>query len=193
MPLVKVKEAVIKNSFIRGRQCLLNSLLIKSCVLYVFGIKCGTRIEVIEKVVSSYTGYTSVDAHMYIAELRMEIDMTVMKKPVHKKRSHKHESWVEFRGYVFTFPLVTVFVPKYAKQGKLQIIKNPLFELTYENISDEGYINLPFFGTLALRIAPPFIAMWTYRDLSERIAPQGFVIHGSGVSTSMSLFEAMIM
>lgn len=177
----------------------MNSLLIKSCVLYVFGIKYRTAIEETEeeteKVISSYAGYTSVDAHMYIAELRMMIDMTVMKKPAHKKRSHKSKSWVElFRGYVFTFPLVTVFVPKYAKQGKLQINKNPLslFRLTYENIPDEERIELPFFGIFALSIAPPFIAMWTYRDLSERIAPQGFVIE-SGVSTSMSLFEAMIL
>jgi len=119
----------------------------------------------------------------------MLIYMTVMKKPAHKKRSHKSESWVEFSGYVFTFPLVTVFVPKYAKQGKLQINKNPLFRLTYENVSYEGNINLSSFGTLALSIVPPSITMWTHRNLSQRSA----VTPGSDVTTSMSLFEAMIL
>ena len=162
--------------------------------MYVFGIKYRTPIEETEKVVSSYAGYTYVDAHRYIAELSMMIYMTVMKKPAHKKRSHKSESWVEFSGYVFTFPLVTVFVPKYAIQGKLQINKNPLFRLTYENVSYEGNINLSSFDTLALRIIPPFntnpsITMWTYRNLSQRSA----ATPGSDVTTSMSLFEAMIL
>lgn len=155
----------------------------------MLGVKYRTPIEETEKVVSSYTGYTYVDAYMYIAELEMLIYMTVTKKPVHKKRSHKSESWVEFRGYVFTFPLVTVFVPKYAKQGKLQINGNPLFRLTYENVSYEGNMNLPSFGALALRIVPPSITMWTYRNLSQRSA----VTPGSDVTTSMSLFEAIIM
>jgi hypothetical protein len=155
----------------------------------VFGIKYRTPIEETEKVISSYTGYTYVDAYMYIAELEMLIYMTVMKKPAHKKRSHKSESWVEFSGYVFTFPLVTVFIPKYAKQGKLQINKNPLFRLTYENVSYEGNINLSSFGTLALSIVPPPITMWTHRNLSQRSA----ATPGSDVTTSMSLFEAMIL
>ncbi len=157
--------------------------------MYVFGIKYRTPIEETEKVVFSYAGYTYVDAYMYIAELEMLIYMTVMKKPAHKGRSYKGESWVEFRGYVLTFPLVTVFVPKYAKQGKLQINKNPLFRLTYENVSYEGNINLPSFGILALRIVPPSITMWTHRNLSQRSA----VTPGSDVTTSMSLFEAMIL
>ena len=109
---------------------------------------------------------------------------------MHRKRSYKGEGWVElFRGYVFTFPLVTVFVPNYAKQGKLRIIKNPLFRLTYENVSDEGSIYLPFFGTFGLRTVSPSIAMWTYRDLSQRIV----ATPGSDVTTSMSLFKAIIM
>jgi len=157
--------------------------------LYVFGIKYRTPIEETEKVVSSYAVDMHVVAYMYIAELGMLIYMTVMKKPAHKKRSHKSESWVEFSGYVFTFPLVTVFIPKYAKQGKLQINKNPLFKLTYENVSYEGNINLSSFGILALRKVPPSITMWTHRNLSQRSA----ATPGSDVTTSMSFFEAMIL
>jgi len=45
------------------------------------------------------------------------------------------------------------------------------------------------FGTLALSIVPPSITMWTHRNLSQRSA----VTPGSDVTTSMSLFEAMIL
>ena len=158
--------------------------------MYVLGINYRTPIWVTEKVVSSYAGYTSVAAYIYITDLEMLIYVTVLKKSMHKKRSYKSESWVElFRGYMFMFPLVTVFVPKYAKQGKLQINKNPLFRLKYENVLYEGSMNLSSFVTLALRIVPPSITMWTHRNLSQRSA----FTPSSDVTTSMRLFEAIIV